>query len=125
MFVMTERHKQILLAVGIAALVWIVLVCYLSGGCDAAHMELIALDGDAHQGLIRQPEGQAVAAVGFVGFGLGEWRSFAAELRRAPLVNSTPAYSTARSARSRTVQSSNPRAALIAQESAISGGASS
>ena len=39
---MTERHKQILLAVGIAALVWIA-VCYLSGGCDAAHMELIAL----------------------------------------------------------------------------------
>ena len=45
-------------------------------------MELIALDGDAHQGLIRQPEGQAVGAVGFVGFGLGEWRSLAAELRR-------------------------------------------
>ena len=40
----------------------------------------------------------------------------------SPLVNSTPAYSTARSARSRTVQSSNPRGALIAQESAISRG---
>ena len=85
-------------------------------------MELIALLTKA---LFDSPKARPLRPVGFVGFGLGEWRSLAAEIRRAPLVNSTPAYSTARSARSRTVQSSNLRAALIAQESAISGGASS
>ena len=114
-------------------------------------------------------------AVGFVGFGLGEWRSLAADGAPASGASSAtpaaagrgtawrshawPRYAPARSRRQhpegatkpdkphprrialgeldasitrqraqlgqRTVQSSNPRGALIAQEAAISGGASS
>ena len=87
---MTEPHKQILLAMGIAALA---------------------------KALFDSPKARPLRRWGSLALAfLGEWRSLAAELRRAPLVNSTPAYSTARS---------TLRAALIAQESAISGGASS
>ena len=44
---MTEPHKRILLAVGIAALVWIVLFAIYRVAVMQP-MELIALGGDAH-----------------------------------------------------------------------------